>query len=58
MNISKDWREFLRFFNKKFGQQEFDFNEIEEIPPSIPKSKFDQQLKGLLNVPPPKKDKD
>lgn len=57
MNISKDWREFLRFFNKKFGQQELDFNEIEELPPSIPKNKFDQQLKGLLKVPPPNKDK-
>lgn len=57
MNISKDWREFIRFFNKKFGQQELDFNEIEEMPPSIPKSEFDNKLKGLLKVPPPNKDK-
>lgn len=25
MNISNDWKEFLRYFNKKFGQQELDF---------------------------------
>jgi hypothetical protein len=54
MNISKNWKEFLRFFNKKFGQQELDFETIEEIN-SISESKFDKQLKGLLKVPPPKK---
>jgi hypothetical protein len=26
MNISKDWREFIKFFNKKFGQQELDLD--------------------------------
>ncbi len=55
MNISKDWKEFLRFFNKKFGQQEIDFGETETIEVK-PKSNFDLNLKGLLNVPPPKKD--
>lgn len=62
MNISKDWKEFLRFFNKKFGQQELDFAEVEEIMPikeKIPPqfTTFDHQLKGLLRVPPPSKDK-
>lgn len=54
MNISKDWKEFLRFFNKKFGQQELDFETIEEIN-SISENKFDKQLKGLLKVPTPNK---
>lgn len=62
MNISRNWKEFLRYFNKKFGQQELEFEELEAIEPTklIKKEKsnlatFDQQLKGLLNVPPPKK---
>lgn len=59
MNISKDWREFIKYFNKKFGQQELDFGEDDPITPepkpTIPKTGFDKQLKGLLNTPPPKK---
>lgn len=59
MNISKDWKEFLKYFNKKFGQQVLDFGDIEEIkqenPAPIPAVKFDKQLLGLLRTPPPKK---
>ncbi len=55
MNVSKDWREFLKLYNKKFGQQELEFPEAEIIQePSQPKTDFDKQLKGLLSVPKPK----
>lgn len=58
MNISKDWKEFLRFFNKKFGQQVLDFDNLEEVQ-IIPSQKkqpvFDIMLTGLLKVPPPNK---
>jgi len=27
MNISRDWKEFLKYFNKKYGQQSLDFKE-------------------------------
>lgn len=60
MNISKDWREFKKFFNKKFGQQELDFGEIEEVHSEIKKpilDSFDLKLKGLLSVPPMPKEK-
>lgn len=58
MNISKDWREFMKYFNKKFGQQELEFPEAEIIQePSQPKTQFDKQLKGLLSTPPPDKKK-
>lgn len=58
MNISKNWREFMRFFNKKFGQQELEFPEVEIVPePPKPKTVFDKQLKGMLNTPPPKSKK-
>jgi hypothetical protein len=65
MNISKNWKEFLKFFNKKFGQQELDLgNEESPVPigptgppkPPKPLTGFDVTLKGLLSVPkPPKK---
>jgi hypothetical protein len=62
MNISNDWKEFTRFFNKKFGQQEIEFSndeqkkliEPKQVPIQVPE--FDRSLKGLLNVPPPQKD--
>lgn len=56
MNISKDWKEFLRFFNKKFGQQEIDFAE-DEPKQEKQEPQFNRYLKGLLNVPPPNKAK-
>ncbi len=58
MNVSKDWDEFNRLWNKKFGQQGLDFWDDDKIspkPPTKPLSPFDKQLKGLLAVPPPKK---
>lgn len=60
MNISKDWPEFIRFFNKKFGQQEIDFASDEQrklIEPQkrpVPVTEFNRDLKGLMSVPPPK----
>jgi hypothetical protein len=61
MNISKDWREFKKFFNKKFGQQEFDFPEVQEVHKEVKKTSsvnnFDLNLKGLLGVPPMPKEK-
>ena len=61
MNISKDWNEFMGFFNKKFGQQELDFESdehrglIEPTQKKVKGSDFNKSLKGLLSVPPPKK---
>lgn len=61
MNISNDWNEFKRFFNRKFGQQELEFSNPEQkglIEPKsrpMPNSNFDQQLEGLLAVPPKKR---
>ena len=57
MNISKDWKEFKHFFNKKFGQQDLEFTEPDD-PKLLKKDKasaFDSVLVGLLSVPPPKK---
>ena len=56
MNISKDWKEFKKFFNKKFGQQELEFIEVEEVKKeNIKANKFDLMLTGLLKTPPPRK---
>lgn len=54
MNISKDWKEFRGFFERKFGQQAIDFDAKE--PPKPQKSSFDIALTGLLSVPPPPKE--
>lgn len=62
MNISKDWKEFIKFFNKKFGQQEIEFGSDEQRNMIEPKDKpitnndFNKSLGGLLNVPPPPKE--
>jgi len=65
MNISNDWKEFLKYFNKKFGQQELDFQNsetqqklIEPKKKQLPITDFNANLKGLLAVPPPKKEKE
>lgn len=62
MQISDNWRLFIQQFNKlvdrRKGQLELRFEDLEppkEIESSEPKTKFDQYLKGLLSVPPPKK---
>lgn len=60
MNVSDTWKDFERFWNKKFGQQQLNFEDAKIIEPkeqSNLKTTFDQQLKGLLAVPPPKKGK-
>lgn len=61
MNISDDWKGFIKLWNKKFGQQELGFDDMTSIEPTKPKPVkpligFDKQLKGLLSVPPPRKE--
>ena len=57
MNISKNWKEFIKHFNTKFGQQEIQFDEVEEvrkIPDDREMSKFNKVLKIALNYNPNK----
>lgn len=54
MNISKDWREFLRFFNRKFGQQEFDFEDIQEGSPKDMVFSFGDALRTIGKAGKPK----
>ena len=58
INISWNWDEFLKYFKRKYGQQEFDFGDMEEVNQKInndiQKTIFDPPLKELLRVPPPK----
>lgn len=59
MSISRSWQEFKDFFARKFGQTAINFDEPADEPTkdnSLPKSDFDNSLKGLLSVPPPNKD--
>jgi hypothetical protein len=64
MNISDDWKDFIRNFNKMVDRK----NGVVELPlkfedleykgePVEPKGTFDRQLKGLLSVTPTKKNK-
>ncbi len=63
-SISDTKRQFIRHINDKYGQREIPFTDLEEIDVLAKKedavtqetTNFDKQLKGLLNVPPPKKD--
>lgn len=61
MNISKDWNEFLTFFEKKYGQQTLDFESSRMIEPKPRETKhgdlssFNHTLKKLVNIPPPTK---
>ena len=63
MNISKDWNEFLSFFEKKYGQQTLDFESTRIIEPKLKEtrhgdlSSFNNTLKKLVNIPPPEKKK-
>lgn len=60
MSISRSWIEFKELFARKFGQTAINFDEpLDDAPKdkSLPKTDFDNSLKGLLNVPPPPKDK-
>lgn len=64
MNISDNWKDFIRNFNKmvarKSGQLELKFEDLEpkEEPKKIEnKNDFDLLLTGFMKVPPPPKDK-
>lgn len=50
MNVSKDWNEFKRFFNKKFGQQEIEFDSYEasKTTPNVNLS-FGQAIGKMIN---------
>jgi hypothetical protein len=58
MRISDNWQQFIYHFNKmvdrKNGVLELKFEDL-EYKEEMPLSTFDQKLKGLLRVPPPKK---
>jgi len=47
MNVSTDWRGFLRLFNKKFGQ-EIEFSNIEEL--GIPKISFGKAISNIVQA--------
>lgn len=59
MRISDNWQQFIYHFNKmvdrKNGVLELKFEDL-EYKEEMPTSSFDTKLKGLLNVPPPKKE--
>lgn len=54
MNISENWKEFERLWNKKYGQQELTFQEQKELIEPKPKSPkgFDKKLKTALEYDP------
>lgn len=60
MRISDNWQQFIYNFNKmvdrKNGVMELKFEDL-EYKEETPISSFDKKLTGLINVPPPKKDK-
>lgn len=55
MNVSNTWKEFIALFNKKFGQKEIPFNEIEEVkqiqPAERELSSFNKTLKKIATTP-------
>lgn len=56
MNISEDWKEFERLWNKKYGQQELKFKDRQElIEPKPENSAFDAKLKRALEYDPKEK---
>ena len=58
--ISENKNKFRRLVEDRYGQRTLQFpnwDEIEEQKEPITLNKFDTNLKGLLSVPPPKKDK-
>ena len=54
MNISKDWHDFLKFFNKKFGQQEIDFPNGEENETKNKKISFGNAISTIVKAGKPK----
>lgn len=61
MRISDNWKQFISNFNKmvdrKNGVLELKFEDLEYKDEPKKNNVFDTQLKGLLSVPPPNKDK-
>ncbi len=57
MSVSRNWNEFQELFSRRFGQIAIDFDIKEEPVLVKPISNFDKNLKGLLSVPPPQKEK-
>ena len=58
MGASRSWQQFQMLFANMFGGQlklDLGFDDTPNTP-AKPKNDFDQNLKGLLNVPPPPKD--
>lgn len=62
-SISDNKRQFVKLINEKYGQKEIPFDDLETLdePPQPPKevanTTFNTTLKGMLKVPPPKKEK-
>ncbi len=62
MRISDNWKQFIANFNKmvdrKNGQLELKLEDLQDKPPTpkIEKTEFNKTLKGILSVPPPKKE--
>jgi len=55
MSVADSWRDFIKLFNKKFGQQEIQFDEIEEakiISEERKLSSFNKSLKTALEYNP------
>lgn len=64
MKISKSWEDFRQKFQQLYGQQVIDFGSEPVLKLDYPSEKdsykgtlFDSLLKGVLSVPPPKKEK-
>ena len=57
--ISENKNKFRRLVEDRYGQRTIQFPNWDEIDVvnTKPKSEFDNKLTGLLNVPPPNKDK-
>lgn len=52
MSVSDTWRDFIKLYNKKFGQQELEFGEVEDVKPILDERKlstFNKDLKKALN---------
>lgn len=58
MDVSHNWNEFLRLFQKKYGQLEINYDEVDRPQNDkkmVDNTKFNNELKGLLSVPKPEK---
>lgn len=55
-NMDTFWSQFNRLVARRNGQLELSFNQKDTVTPPKNTGTFDKNLKGLLSVPPPKKD--